>query len=84
MPDDPGDLGSYTAAELAALTPLELAGLAMRAEETSASLWHEHQDDEGRVPEDVERRAAELSSLSGFYARLARRTWGRDDEDAGP
>ncbi|MGE0026528.1 MAG: hypothetical protein AB7O78_13510 [Thermoleophilia bacterium] len=71
MRDDVRDLGSYTAAELSGLTRLELAGLAMRAEEESATLWREHQDDHGRVPPEVEERAAELSSLSGLYAQLA-------------
>lgn len=79
MADDVRDLWSYTAAELAGLTQLELAGLAMRAEEESAALWHEHQDDRGRVPPHVEQRAAELSSLGDLYARLARRA----GDDAG-
>ncbi|HMO00253.1 MAG TPA: hypothetical protein PKD59_12650 [Miltoncostaeaceae bacterium] len=73
MRDDVRDLGSYTAAELTGLTRLELAGLAMRAEEESASLWDEHQDERGRVPAHVEDRAIELSSLSDLYAQLARR-----------
>ena len=73
VPDAARDLGSYTAAELAALTRLELAGLAMRAEEEAASLWREHQDDDGRVPAGVEERAAHLASLSELYALLAYR-----------
>jgi hypothetical protein len=67
------DLRSDTAAELAALTRLELAALSLRAEEACASLWREHQDDAGRVPAHVEERAAELSSLSDLYAHLAHR-----------
>ncbi len=77
MRDGVRDLGSYTAAELAALTRLQLAGLAMRAEEESASLWREHQDAHGRVPPEVEERSAELAALSNLYAHLAY----RDDED---
>ena len=73
MPDSDRDLGSYTAAELAALSPLELAGLAMRAEEESASLWREHHDDDGRVPVEVQERVARLASLSDLYAYLAYR-----------
>jgi len=84
MPDDGRDPRSYTAAELEALTSLELAALAMRAEEASASLWREHQDDRGRVPPDVERRAAELSSLSERYADLAGRAGEGDGAGAGP
>jgi hypothetical protein len=84
MPDDVRDPGSYTADELAGLTRLELARLAMRAEDESASLWREHQDDRGHVPPDVEQRAAHLSSLSDLYAHLAHRAWEGDDEDAGP
>ena len=80
MPDDVRDLGSYTAAELAALTRLELAGLAMRAEEEAASLWREHQDDDGRVPAQVEDRAAQLASLSDLYALLAYRDGDEDLE----
>lgn len=79
MADDVRDLRSYTAAELAGLTRLELAGLAMRAEEESAALWREHQDDRGQVPPHVERRAAELSSLGDLYAQLALRV----GDDAG-
>ena len=73
MPDSDRDLGSYTAAELAALSRLELAGLAMRAEEESASLWREHHDDDGRVPAAVQDRAIRLASLSDLDAYLAYR-----------
>ena len=73
MPDSDRDLGSYTAAELAALTRLEPAGVAMRAEEESSSLWREHQDDDGRVPVEVRERVARLASLSVFDAYLAYR-----------
>jgi hypothetical protein len=73
VPDAARALGSYTAAELAALTRLELAGLAMRAEDESSSLWREHQDRDGRVPAEVQERAAHLASLSDLYAHLAYR-----------
>jgi hypothetical protein len=56
----------------------------MRAEEASASLWREHQDDWGRVSPDVEERAAVLSSLSDLYALLARRAGGDPAEGAMP
>jgi hypothetical protein len=73
VPDGVRDLGSYTAAELAGLSRLELARLALRAEEASASLWNEHQDAAGNVPPHVRERSARLSALSDLYASLASR-----------
>ena len=77
MIDEERALGSYTLDELARMPRLALAGLAMRAEETSAAMWAEHRDGLGRVPPDVEERAMSLSRLSGLFAELASEAEGR-------
>ena len=65
-------VSSYTAGELAAMSGLDLAVLAFRAEDESAALWHEHVDDAGRLPPEIAERASLLSRLSDVLALMAR------------
>jgi hypothetical protein len=67
------EIRSYTAGEIAEMSPLELASLALKAEEESAALWAEHQDARGEVPADVEELARQLSCLSELFGYLAQR-----------
>ena len=59
------------------MSPLELAGLAMKAEEQSAALWAEHRGQRSEVPADAEERARRLSPLSDLFEYLARRDDGQ-------
>ena len=65
-------VSSDTAGELAAMSGLDLAVLAIRAEDESAALWHEHADDAGRLPPEIAERASLLSRLSDVLALMAR------------
>jgi hypothetical protein len=72
MIDSGRDLYSYTAGELSEMSRVELAQLAVKADEESAALWREHHDARGDVPPGVEERARQLSRFSDLFAFLAK------------
>lgn len=72
MIDSRRDIRSYTVGEIAGMSPVFLAHLAVEAEEKSAALWAEHQDGRGAVPAGIEEHARLLSRLSDLFAYLAR------------
>ncbi len=65
-------VSTYTAGELAAMSGVDLAALAFRAEDESAALWHEHADDQGRLPARIAERASALARLGDVLSLMAR------------
>jgi hypothetical protein len=67
------DLASYADDELARMSPLELARLALAAEDQAWAVYLEHQDEaDGAVPEHARRRSEQLSALAERFAALVR------------
>ncbi len=65
------DSDTKTPSELAGLSALELAKLALRADDDAWAIYAEHQDAGGTVSAAVRRRAAAWARLSDDLARLA-------------